>query len=255
MIPDADDEEYLAHELGVLIRRRGARSFVERPLIEASSRWFPDPWTPDRAGVERVLRRLLAYVELGQLVPRVQLERAGPTLGRHAHAAAWFGGIDEDRTAHFGCVDTHFPHPERLVAHRCHEVAHAWRRHHRMEVDDHEEEEQLTDLTTVYLGFGLFTANAALEQGQFDDGVLRGTQWNRGGYLGMPHFAWLLAAQAVCRDLGWCDRRRLRGHLRQDQATLFTGWHRRLVVQRDELRWRLGLESEYAPPQIPLGGQ
>ena len=252
MLPE-EDQDWLVDALATLMRRHGPKPFLEAPLIEADPRWFPDAWNADAASVERILSRLLGYAGIPQIRPRLELVRSDADLyaeswRRHENAPAWFWGIDEQRVAHFGCVDTHFEQPDVLVAHLCHEVAHAWRFHHEAEVFDRDEEERLTDVTTVYLGFGLFTANAALLQSSHREGFRESTRWHRSGYLAAPHFAFLLAAQAVCRDLGWCARRALAGQLAPDQATLFRSSFRRLCTPRGELQWRLGLSSSDRAP-------
>lgn len=170
MLPDAPDREWLIAELALLVERYGPEPLIARPLIEPTPAYFPDRWTPDRAGVARLIGRLLRYADLGELRVELDLDAAPPAhvelagaivSARHSGAPAWFSGIDERGVARFGCLDAHLGEPEVLVAHLCHEVAHAWREHHRAGVADRDEEELLTDLTTVYLGFGVFTVNAS----------------------------------------------------------------------------------------------
>jgi hypothetical protein len=210
---------------------------------------------PSAEDQEWLIREMAVLIRRYGAAPFVEAPLIAGSWHPHDDTPAWFCGIDERRVAHFGCLDTSFDQPETLVAHLCHEVAHAWRFHHRAVVDDHDDEELLTDLTTVKLGFGLFTGNASFQKTVFHDGARSGTRTSRSGYLALPHFAFLLAAQAVCRDLGWCARRGLANQLGQDQATLFRSWFRRLVSPRGELRWRLGLPSDYDPPRISIGPQ
>lgn len=107
------------------------------------------------------MKRLLAYVGLPDV--RVDVRRYGidSTVRseqqvdgsyRHLGAAAWFGGLN-GRTAYFGCAEeTLAQSGEELVGGLAHEVAHAYRHAHRLNRPDRVEEEQLTDLTTVFLG-------------------------------------------------------------------------------------------------------
>jgi len=48
-----------------------------------------------------------------------------------------------------------------LIAALCHEIGHAFRTRHGLVKADWSREEDLTDLTTIYLGFGIFTVNAS----------------------------------------------------------------------------------------------
>lgn len=261
MLPDAADREWLIGQLALLVDRHGPEPLLSRPLIEPTPAYFPDPWSPDRAGVARVIRRLLVYAGLAHLKVELDLSAAPPShvelagtfvSAHHTGAPAWFAGIDDRGVARFGCVDAHLGDPEVLVAHLCHEVAHAWRADHRAVVHDRDEEELLTDLTTVYLGFGIFTVNASFRFRTSSSGTASSWSTQRSGYLPPPHFAYLLAAQAEARGLGWCERRALARKLEGNQAGMFRAAHRALVAPRGYLRFRLGLPSDYAPPPIAL---
>jgi hypothetical protein len=59
--------------------------------------------------------------------------------------AGWFAEIKDGR-AIFGVM--------------AHEVAHAWRNEEHLVADAREREEPLTDLTTIYLGFGVLSTNS-----------------------------------------------------------------------------------------------
>lgn len=226
-----------------VISLRGAPRFLVAPLIVPTDAWFPDAWTPDANGVQRALQRLIGYAGLNLRVA-VRIDREHDP----DHAVAWFEGITEDRVARFTCRERILGDPRSLVGVLAHEAAHAWRRYERIEDTDRDTEELLTDLTTVYLGFGVLTSNSAFRV-RTDAGG-----WNVGqaGYLKVGHFALLLGAQAVCRDMGWCDRRRLAAEMDGTQSGLFKAAFRHLVSPRGYLRYRLGLPSDWTPPPADL---
>jgi hypothetical protein len=64
---------------------------------------------------------------------------------------------------------------------------------------DTEDMEPMTDLVTVYLGFGVFTANAARRFQQFQDDRKQGWSMSRLGYLPEPVYAYALARFAQQR--------------------------------------------------------
>jgi len=81
-----------------------------------------------------------------------------------------------------------------------HEVAHAYRHAHELRISDYEVEERLTDLTTIFLGFGVLTVNASQRFRSGTSGV--GGSWysrSEGGYLSMQSMSYLLAARVVAR--------------------------------------------------------
>jgi hypothetical protein len=59
--------------------------------------------------------------------------------------------------------------------------------------------EPLTDLLTVFLCFGIFTANSAARFTQHDEGVKQGWSFQRLGYLSEPMFGYALAVFAIER--------------------------------------------------------
>ena len=66
-LPPDDEQRWLLAELGRLVRRCGADAFEHGPIILPVPEAFPDEWTPDLAGVERVTQRILGYVEPDQV--------------------------------------------------------------------------------------------------------------------------------------------------------------------------------------------
>jgi hypothetical protein len=74
---------------------------------------------------------------------------------------------------------------------------------------DRQDHEPLTDLATVYLGMGIFTANAAVNFGRISGyGIEPAGGWlsRRLGYMTEPMFGYALACYAVVRgelDPAW----------------------------------------------------
>jgi hypothetical protein len=139
-------------------------------------------------------------------------------------------------------VDASFnPRPDTLVAVLAHETAHAWRDVHALEVFDRAAEELLTDLTTVYLGFGVLTTNAAWQFRASGDGLSSSWEKQETGYLDFRTFAYLLALVAHARDIGWWDRTRLSWKLSPNQRAAFRKCHARIAVDRREILDEVGV--------------
>ena len=253
LLPDDHERGLLLEQLAELIAAAGADPFLEAPLVLPEPRYFPDPWSPDEDGVERLLRRVMALAGLGDLdltleidefaAPAGEVALSGKSSG-HEGTAAWFAGIAGD-TCRFGVDVGQLRDPVELIGTLAHEVAHAYRHHHRLREDDRELEEQLTDLTTVYLGFGIFTANASL---RFTSGTSAFGSWYRrsaGGYLSPQALSYLLAAFALARG---DDPRAVARKLSANQAACFKA-ARSDLGDRDALRARLGLPA--APREEP----
>ena len=84
--------------------------------------------------------------------------------------------------------------PAKLIATFIHELAHYLLATRRSELPGGEElHEYTTDLMTVYLGFGVFQANAAFNFSQHQDTMSQGWQYSRMGYLGERALIFALA--------------------------------------------------------------
>ncbi len=223
-----EEQDALLGALAALVAARGAEPLLRAP-VEPSPRFFPDAWRPDLAGAHAVLRRVMSYAGLADLGCELLAGDGSRTvpdaLPRHSRihtegAAAWFWGIAEG-TAWFGVDRKGLKDPEHLVAALCHEAAHAYRRRYGLE-GDAAQEELRTDVTTVFLGFGILTTNATSRMrtsGELQGAVVR-HRWSHTslGYLPPEAMAFLLAAQAVLRRAGWAERRRLAGLLEPNQG-------------------------------------
>ena len=74
--------------------------------------------------------------------------------------------------------------PMELVATLAHELSHALHNRSRTPIDiEPELYELFTDLTAIYLGYGIFLANSRFEYTQFQDGEIQGWQTRGAGYL------------------------------------------------------------------------
>lgn len=102
----------------------------------------------------------------------------------------------------FGVSDSTLADEEMLIGTLGHEAAHAYREHHGLVVVSRDVEEQLTDLTTIYLGFGFFTLQSSFQfkTGHYDASGQRLLYERKMlGYLRPGQLAFLLAVVLVAR--------------------------------------------------------
>ncbi len=156
----ADERAWLLDALGELIDARGVETFLAAPILEPTERDFPGAFEPSEAGVRALLKRIMTHAGLGHLEVDLDTfsqpevvheldERGGARKWGHDGAAAWFAGIGEDGSCHFGVAEERIGEPDVLVGVLCHEIAHAWRAVHALIIEDRDVEERLTDLTTT----------------------------------------------------------------------------------------------------------
>jgi hypothetical protein len=235
---------------------------VSAAVVAPDPRWFPGVWDRSPRAIVNVLRRLLCYAGLDQLEVALDVVDEGDARSRsapsfiveppHREVAAWFAGIEDD-TCWFGVFVSRLQGAEDFVAVMAHEVAHAYRRFHGLEVPNRDAEEELTDLTTVYLGTGVLTANGAYRyrSGAVGEGPFSGHQWthNRLGYLSHECMSFLLAAQCHARDLPPPELRRVARMLEPNQRASFEAALEHFEEQPESLAHRLGLPPRAEWPE------
>jgi len=246
-----EEQTLLLESLGLLVEAAGPAPLLAAP-IEPTPAFFPDRYVPTADGARAVAERLLGYAALGSL--HCVVEAADPRAIGRPGAAAWFTGIEGFR-CFFGVDPAHLGDAEALVASLAHEVAHAFRRHHRLEGRGALDEERSTDATTVFLGFGVMTT--IMTERVRTSGHFVGTRaytyssHARFGYLPPAAMAFLLAAQARARRAGWRERRRLAGLLETNQAAFFRVAHSALARREAELLRLLRLPHDRKPAPAP----
>ncbi len=177
-------------------------SFAASRLVLPQAAFFPVQGETGHALAELLLRHVQDHAHMADwpmvLQPGPDGIKRGYSLAEVAPTREVLGTFSFDETG--ARVLTYAPHlladPPSLIATLAHEVAHALLHsapHER--VCEPDEEEFLTDLTAVYLGFGVFMANNVFSFGQFRaDGI--GTQgWSseRRGYLPEADLVFALA--------------------------------------------------------------
>jgi hypothetical protein len=230
-LPAPLEREWLWAALQTLIESRGEEPFLRAPILLPTDEWFPDRWSADEHGVGRLAKRLLGYAGLGQLgvdvrvfteateVREVGLDgRAAATS--HAGAAAWFAGI-RGGTCLFGAESSQLDDAVGIVGSMAHEIAHAFRRSHRLEHRDRELEEKLTDVTTIYLGFGVLTTAASARYVTTSYDNLGNSYANKQqGYLAWNEMAFMLASQLQLRGYDAATVKWFAKHLPANQAAV-----------------------------------
>ncbi|EDM77831.1 hypothetical protein PPSIR1_01352 [Plesiocystis pacifica SIR-1] len=257
LLPEVGEREWVIEALADIARQSGRDPLVAAPVLLPVAEFFPDTWTPDARGVHRLARRLHVYAGLDELDVDVRIfeeERASPDVSsnsvKHEGAAAYFAGI-VDEVCLYGVNADRLDDGLGVTATMAHEVAHAFRTRFGLAILDPErvdEEERLTDLTTVYLGFGVLTTNATARHRSTaaDGGLIAGHQWSFTslGYLSPATMAFALAVVAVARDLDGATLRTVAGELEPNQAASFRRgikWLRRCFP---DLCARLGLPED-----------
>lgn len=243
-LPSEEEREWLASALKQLLAKRGVAMLDAAPLVEPTNEWFPEPWNTTAAHAHRLAQRLLHYAGLATLRPSLSAFEPewndDGTAPWDAHTAGWFAGI-ENRRAYFGLHVGQFSDPEAAAGVLAHEVAHAWRTYHQLIVDEREEEELLTDVTTIVLGFGILSTNNT--DRYRSSGTWDTTSWSVSavGYLPPQAMSYLLALWCAARGISG-ERKIIERHLEPNQLSFFR-------AALDEIKSPRQLLGIFAPAQ------
>lgn len=237
MLPPQDDRRWLQEQLRALVVALGPGPLATSLLVEPSPRFFPDPWGGGDSSVRRLLLRLCAYAGLpddlrvGVRIYDAEPARRGEVIGKPVTPrgaqelvvwlASFKGGPGPGAGLEVGVEASAMADPASLVAACARVVSHAHRLAHNLPVSD--AYDPRIDVSAVYLGFGLLTADAAL---RFTSRSSTGAVQNRRvplrlGSLPPQAICFLLAVQVHVRGEGRAERQRLARALQANQAAFF----------------------------------
>ena len=184
------------------------------PVILPTSEYFPPPFSGSDDDVRAVVRSVARLMGV-QVDVDVQISEehdiaqdlmwqfpGGTGTLRSSGAAGVYAHGDADGPQVITIDRSNVSEPVRLLAVIAHELGHVRLfGEHRISTDrrDHE---PLTDLATIYLGMGIFTANAAFNFGRLRGYGIEpagGWQSRRLGYMTEQMFGYALARYAVYR--------------------------------------------------------
>lgn len=182
------------------------------PVVLPTSEYFPPPFAGSDGDVRALVRAVARYmgvqsdvdVEFSEDFEHAEnLRRLAPGGTFESEGAAGFfaeGGEDGPPVV---MIDrSNVGDPARLLAVIAHELGHVRLFGERRISVDRQDHEPLTDLVTVYLGMGIFTANAAFSFGRlpgFGADPVGGWQARRLGYMTEQMFGYALARYAKYR--------------------------------------------------------
>lgn len=260
MLPPLDERRWLLDQLAALVKARGPAPLLVNPLLEPSPRFFPDRWAGGDHSLRRLARRLLGYAGLERLRVEVAVYDADParrgevlgkpTSNRGLDLVVWLAALDKDLVK-IGAEGSAMVDPHTIVAATARVVAHVYRRQHGLAVSD--AFDPRIDVTGVYLGFGLLTADAALRHTvRTAQGALQTRRTPaRLGVLSPQSMCYLLAAGLHARGVPRAERQRLGKLLQANQAAFVRHGYAALERLEPPLDHQLGLPAREQWPTAP----
>src|SRR5688572_1474815 len=215
-MPTDEEREWIVAETAKLVERAGLERYIAHALVEPNDRWFPDEWHPDHNGVRKLAERVFQHAGLAGVTITTLLADEGSDVALDPLA------IEKDRVE-LEVDPAHLRDPLTLIAALARLAAIVLRLRHELAVDNEAHERELVDLTTIYLGFGIITTNAAYRyraEGRME-GYTAITNYSHDeqGALAADLMAWALALQIMAR--GGDEKSDVARQLETNQAEVF----------------------------------
>ena len=217
-LPITDEErQWIDEGFRRLEKMLGHRRLSGAQTILPTPEYFPDPYDETPATVENLFRRVCGYMRVDPSGIDFQifqdetedLRNALPYWsGRSTGCAGLYVHEPRDEEVRNlerrSCVvairSTQLKDPLSLVASIAHELGHVILIGGGLIAPKTPDHEPLTDLLTVCLGLGIFTANSSARFRQFQDDSRHGWSMQRLGYLPQQAYGYALASFAIARS-------------------------------------------------------
>jgi hypothetical protein len=191
-----------------LERALGEKRMRQCTVILPTDEFFPDPYDRSGAALESIFRRICSYmhvdrslVELAEIPDVSELVEILPEYRHSSHDPAGLHfGKEHGGKSEIAVRKSLLKDPLTVVATIAHELGHVILLDGGHLPRDAEDMEPMTDLVTVYLGLGVFTANAARRFVQYQDDRRYGWSMSRHGYLPEEVYGYALALFAKQRS-------------------------------------------------------
>jgi hypothetical protein len=197
----------------------GRRRMLEATVMTPTAEDFPDPYDKTTEAAEKLFSRVCDYMdvdrskvefeifpdeteELKAILPSWSGRGGKHAAGLYIHAMEEQGSNRNDgrRQAVVAIRSSQLKDPLALVATIAHELGHVILLGGGLMDPKPVDHEPMTDLLTVYLGLGIFTANSAGRFKQFQEDRRIGWSMERLGYLPEEVFAYALAKFVIERN-------------------------------------------------------
>ena len=223
---DAREKTWIELRMAWLAGQFGLEPLRAADVILPTAAYFPDVYSATEADARQLFIRLCDYARIDpagieleffdDADPADAARHATGTVVRSQGSPGFYEYGAGRRVVHV--ARWRLPDPEALAATLIHELSHDLLVGRGRLTGQEEDHEALTDLLPVYLGLGVFGANAVLRESHSTAGVWHRWTMASSGYLQARHFGYAMALFAWFRE----ERRPAwAAHLRLDaRATL-----------------------------------
>jgi hypothetical protein len=190
-----------------LAKLLGRERMLRAQVVVPTDKFFPDRYDASEASLHAMFARVCHYMKVDranltlEIFPdqTTELREIVPYFGGRSNDAAGVYAHHEGEQMVVAVKSSQMKDPLALVATLAHELCHVILLGGELMTRDEPDMEPMTDLATVFLGMGIFTANCAARFEQHQDERKIGWSTSRLGYLPEPVFGYSLAKFAQIR--------------------------------------------------------
>ena len=185
----------------------GADRFFRASVILPTPQHFPDPYDRSESALRSMFGRVASHMQVDPNEIDVSIVASGdkitstlvPFYSGSSSSAAGLYHHDPAARSHISVEQELLKDPMGLVAVLAHELGHIILLRPGLVGRDEPDMEPLNDLLTIFLGFGIFTANSAFRFEQHTSPMSQGWSTQRLGYLSEQQLGYALARFAYER--------------------------------------------------------
>ena len=209
-LPISDDErQWVDQGFERLEKLLGRSRMLGSQVVTPTAEDFPDVYDETHAAADLMFRRVCSYMQVDRR--RIDLEifpdeteelrailpywrgNSGGCAGFYSHGGEDVHNGSDERRMLVALRSTQLKDPLSLLATMAHELGHVILLGNGLVSPQTPDHEPLTDLLTVFLGFGIFNANAAGRFRQYQEERRYGWSMHRLGYLPQEVYGYALA--------------------------------------------------------------
>ena len=203
-----DDQKWIEGSLQWLLNEFGEDRFLKRQTILPDTTFFPEKFRGSESCVNNLVARVCSYMDVNPESVKVEIFEDHEEVadkhqlgeGHYSSAAGlYFHPGSPNQKMKVAINQSQLKNPMALVATIAHELGHVILLGGGKVSRDFESHEYLTDLITVFLGLGIFTANSAFQFSQWQNHSHQGWNTSRLGYMSEEMFGYSLAAYSWMR--------------------------------------------------------
>ena len=216
---DPSGKQWIESRFTWLTNELGLDRLNNVETVVPSERFLPMEYHCDEEGINDLMTRVAGFMDVDPSTLRLSFYE--DTTPQYEGAESKFSlGLYSESRNHFDIsLEVHsLEDPVGVIATLAHEIGHVILIGQNRIDPDEEDQEELTDLLTVFLGLGIFSANAVLQESNWTEGNSSGWSVGKRGYLSMDMYGYALALYALARNTqkpSWAS------HLRPDVRAVF----------------------------------